>query len=476
MSRQPAANEEIVLSTPAGESPRLQLRSRTAAPPSLAPLPLATNLLPQSSAVIFGADERCSVAVTRGTITLRCSPGTSVGGAVLSFGAFRLPQNASLQLRLTSSGAPGFQAALTSKGADAHGPRPLGAGETLLPLPQLEENAEPQIVLLAPAEGGEIVLASAEIVPAATAARARESSAWLWSLDAWRQAPAAVIEAARGRGIGRLFVALGIENGAIRHEPELRRFVGMARIAGIEVEAVEGDPDMVLPAGLSAAIARARIIAAYQRRVSHAERLAGVQYDVEPYILPGWGDHPVSYSGWTEAILQLSAAAGEKIDLVVPFWVSGEEEGREFLRRVESAIRSLTVMSYRTEAPVLTQIAEPLLAWGAARGVKVRLALEAGQLPDETEEVFRPAESGTLTVMGGETPRVYLMEEEGVMEGARMFERSHKILISAVRLSFLGNERAMMKLARATAPLFSAWPSFSGFALHGLDWGQPSPP
>lgn len=473
--RQPADNEEIVLSIPAGESPRLQLRRRATAPAGLTPLPLATNLLPQSSAAPFGSDERCSVAATGGSFTLRCRPGTSIGGAVLSLGPFRLPQNASLRVRLTTSEGAGFSAELTSKGAEASAPRPIRAGETLLPLPPLDENTEPQLVVIAPPEGGEFILSRMEIAPATPAARPRESAAWIWDSGKWRDAPSTLIGSARLRGVGRLFITLDISDGALRHERELRRFVAMARAAGIAVEAVEGDPRMVLSDGLKAATARARAYAAYQQKAAAAERLAGIQYDVEPYVLPGWGDHPVSYSGWAEAILRLSAAAGEKVDLVLPFWVSGEEDGREFLRRVEPATRSLTIMSYRTEAPVLTQIAEPLLAWGAARGIKVRLALEAGQLPDETEEVFRPAASGTLAVAGGPHPRVYLLGKEGIMEGARMFERSHKILIPAQRLSFLGNEEAMAQLAGATAPVFSAWPSFSGFALHGLDWDRPTP-
>jgi hypothetical protein len=71
--------------------------------------------------------------------------------------------------------------------------------------------------------------------------------------------------------------------------------------------------------------------------------------------------------------------------------------------------------------------------------------------------------------MPGARPRAYLLERSGVMNGAAMFERRNWFTIEARRLSFLGREKAMRDLADAMVPIFSAWPSFGGFALHGLD-------
>jgi hypothetical protein len=227
---------------------------------------------------------------------------------------------------------------------------------------------------------------------------------------------------------------------------------------------------MILPDGLAAATARASAFAAYQKQAAPEERLAGIQYDVEPYVLAGWGRHPVGYSAWADSVLRLREAAGERVDLVVPFWIAYEEEGRSFLGRIAPAVRMLTVMSYRTELPLLTQVAEPLLAWGAAEGVKVRLALESGNLADETEQVFRPAAEGTLAVTPGAEPRVLLLAASGSVAGARMYAQQSTVSVPARRLSFLGREEAMMDLARRTEPLFSAWPSFAGFAFHGLKW------
>jgi hypothetical protein len=437
---------------------------------ALPPLPLATDILAGVDPEPFGSERRCTVAKDGGATRLRCRPGSSIAGFVFPFLGTRLPRGAELQLLMETAGSPLFKAQVTARGADAEALRYLAPGVTPLPLPSLGERAEAQLVILAPPEGGELILSGAKIMPLQAPPHLAQASAWAWDPARWRDDPAGTVAAARRKGIERLFVTLEMGNADLRHASELRRFVRMAGAAGIKVEAVEGDPAMILPVGLAAASGRARAFAAYQQRARPEERLAGIQYDIEPYVLPAWGRHPVDYAAWANAVLRLREAAGEPVDLVLPFWIGHEEEGRAFLRGVAPAVRILTIMSYRTELPLLTQIAEPLLAWGAAEGVKVRLALEAGALADETEQLFRPAGVGTLAVMPGEEPRVLLLQAPAAVPGAQMYVQQPAAVIPARLLSFLGNEAAMRDLARRTEPLFAAWPSFAGFAFHGLEW------
>ena len=470
LPRRPEAGEDIVVSRAAGAAQRISLRKRSSAVAALPPLPLATDILAGVEAEAFGRERRCAQEKIPGGLRLRCRAGSSMAGFVAPLPGARLPRGAPLQLLLESEGTTGFKAEVTSKRADAEALRPLGPGVSTLPLPELGERTEAQLVLVAPAGGGELILKSARIMPVQALARTPDTSAWAWEPERWRDDPHRTLAAARRLGVQRLFVTLEVADGSLRHASELRRFVRLASASGIKVEAVEGDPRMILPQGLDAALVRARAFADYQRNAGADERLSGVQYDVEPYVLPEWGRNPVGYPAWAEAVLRLRQGAGEPVDLVVPFWVGEEEEGQAFLRRVAPAVRILTVMSYRTELPLLTQVAEPLLAWGAAEGVKVRLALEAGSLADEAEQVFRPAARGTLAIMQGAELRVLLLAASGAIPGAQMYAQHSASVVPAQRLSFLGREEAMMELARRAQPLFSAWPSFVGFAFHGLKW------
>ncbi|UZK71172.1 hypothetical protein OKW76_01490 [Sphingomonas sp. S1-29] len=473
LPRRPGEDEMLVLLQPAGGPPSVALRRpHKEGPVSWGPLPLFSDLLATAQPVSFGSDGRCEVGATaKGNHRLDCRPGTSISGATWMLGG-RVPVGGAIGAQFSTSGDRRFRAEITARGADATSPALLATGNDRLRLPQPVADQPIQLAVFGPTEGGTLELNRLEIVPSATPAVRNALSAWAWEADLWRNDPAALVAAARSRGIGRLFVSLDIARGVVRDARALGRFVTLARAAGVEVEAVEGDPRMVQPEGLQQARARAEAFAAYQRRARPAERLAGIQYDVEPYILPGWGKGQESYDGWASAIVQLAAAAGEPVDLVLPFWVAGSADGAAFLNRVAPAVRVMTVMSYRTDAAVLSQIAEPLLAWGSRHGKSIRLSLEAGPLPDEVEEVFIPAAAGTLAVMPGPTPRVLQLASAGVVPGARMYRFHQRTTIRGSAQSFLGSEAPMLAMATATAPTFSAWPAFSGFALHGLDWSR----
>jgi hypothetical protein len=468
LPRMPAPGDEVVLTGPVGGPLKAELRGQ-ALPNVLPPLPVGSDLLPLAAPQAFGSDGRCSVTGAPKRFVLRCRPGTSTSGAVLAFPGSRLPAGGRLQLSVASSGSGGFSAALTKLGADANRVFALRAGIALDPLPALGEEPA-QLVILAPPEGGELTIAELQIVADPAVEPVRKLSAWSWAPATWRNSPEATLRKAKHLGLSRLFVTLDIVDGRLRGGPALASFVRLATAAGIAIEAVEGDPRMVLPEGRAAAILRARAFAGYQSGAAADERLGGIQYDVEPYVLSEWGNAGADHDAWGAAILALAEAAEARVDLVLPFWVANEPEGRRLLETVAPAVRGVTVMSYRTSRGELTQVAEPLLAWGAAKGVPVRLGLEAERLHDEQEEVFRRADTGTLAIFPGARPRLLIPDRPGTVAGAQMYRSSGRSRIAAARISFLGEERRMLDMAAGTSGLFSAWPSFSGFALHGLDW------
>jgi hypothetical protein len=228
---------------------------------------------------------------------------------------------------------------------------------------------------------------------------------------------------------------------------------------------------MVTEAGLAAAEARARAIASYQRSARPEARLGAVQYDIEPYTLPAWGRHPADYRGWSEAVRRLARAAGEPLHLVLPFWLAEEEEGRTFLSQVAPAVSGVTIMAYRTDAAMITRFAEPLLHWAGNAGKPLRVALEAGPVREETEELFVAAPHGRIAVrQAGEKAIATLLGEEASLPGARMFASTGVVRVRPERVSFLGAEQRMIATAEALAAPLAAWPAFDGFAYHGLAW------
>lgn len=314
-----------------------------------------------------------------------------------------------------------------------------------------------------PAADGEDASRVAHAVPTGTAA-------WAWDAEAWIAHPDRLIDDAKRRGLDRLFITLPITAGAVRDPGLLRLFLRRAHAAGIEVDAVEGDPGMIDGDGLAAAVARARAIAAFQAAAPPGERLAGVQYDIEPYVRPGWRDREDSYLAWADSIRTLASTLGTTVDLVAPFWLAGTDRGRAMLDRAAPAVRMVTAMAYRTNPAAIQRIAEPMLAWGTRQGKPVRIALEAGRLEDETETRFVQAARGTLALFPGDPPRVTLLDHADALPGATMFAVAGKTHIRAAALSYQGDEAAMLRDAARLRPIFGAWPGFAGFAFHGVAW------
>ncbi|WP_076743523.1 hypothetical protein [Sphingomonas jeddahensis] len=202
---------------------------------------------------------------------------------------------------------------------------------------------------------------------------------WIWDPGAWEQRGAPLLARARELGIRRLFVGLRIIDGAICDPHKLDRFVHEARAAGIFVDAVEGDPQMVDRHGLRIAVRRAQAIRAFQNNTSQDGRLGGVQFDIEPYVGPGWRGDARAFSRWGQAVAVLADAVDEAVDLVVPFWLldgSADPAARNMLLRVARCVRVFTVMLYRSDTAELHRLTAIWAAWGGEMGIPMRFALE----------------------------------------------------------------------------------------------------
>lgn len=470
LPRGPLAGEDIVVTTPVGGEPRLSFRSREAGVSVIQPLPLNENLLALGRLSLFGSEGRCrGSSGASASQTIQCSAGEAVAGAVMTFDE-RLPRNAALNLSIGSASSPGFKVQLVARGAEADHPVLL---QPRTNLDVAAVNGPVQVVFVAPKGGGQLALSETKLVPVSLEQASADVSAWAWDPGHWRQQGEQLITAAKSRGLKRLFVSLDIQGGKLLHAERLSRFNATASAAGIQIEAVEGDPNLVLPTGRAAALQRAKAIASFQKLAPRGQRLAGVQYDIEPYTLAQWGGSgAASYRSWKETILLLARELGGPIDLVLPFWIANEEGGRDLLGEVAPHVRSVTIMSYRTDLALLSQIAEPLLAWGVDHRIPIRIGLEAGTIADETEQLFTASASGTLAVTGGETPKVALLADDAAVPGAAMFKGRHLQHIPGGMISFQGDEERMRALAMRAAPLLAAWPSFAGFAFHGLKWSD----
>jgi hypothetical protein len=206
-----------------------------------------------------------------------------------------------------------------------------------------------------------------------------------------------------------------------------------------------------------------------------AARLAGLQFDVEPYLLPEYGAARIDWDARYLAMARtLREAAGNlRLELVLPFWWDGKTA---LLDGLAPLVDGLAVMDYRTDPAQLGSFAIPFLDWGARHGRQVRIALEAGPIAAETQRRYVRADAGEaaglLHLRLGGQQVLAVLREPVVATGDRSgapFRLQSTREIDGSATTFHHDKAALLRLLPALESDFSAWDgAFGGIALHEL--------
>jgi hypothetical protein len=456
------------------------LPASTPAPEAPGPMPLGVNLLAGigMTARTFGVEERASATLQDGRLRIACRPGPRPAGVLLQ-GPWYLPR-ADVVLQAAFSGAGRFtwrvaDARLAAReGAvdlgDVAATAKLNHARLALP-PNLDRASWRQFTVLCPQEGGTLALDALTLEPTAAPSNRPPRSTWVWDRSEWRERGDALIDWAAAQGLGEVFVTVPLLDARVAEPEALAAFVRRAGARGVAVTAVEGDPHMVLPDQHAPSSARARAYAAYNAGAEPAARLKGMQFDVEPYLLPATVLDPAQRDRrFLELAAALRQASGSMpLEFVVPFWWDSK---RELLRELARHADGLAVMDYRTDPGQIQRFAAPFLDWGVEHRKRVRIALEAGPIAAEEQLRYRRVEAGAkgdllLTEHEGQQVLV-LLRAPGVVSQGRMYALGGSRIIDGSATTFHRDKAAMMRLLPQLENVFGAWKSFNGMALHEL--------
>jgi hypothetical protein len=444
-------------------------------------MPMRNALLPQLQMRVFGAEERVSARLDKDHLDMQCQPGTQPAGVILS-APWSLPMaDTALVFRHRGQGQFELLAADAALAAKESGVR-IGVIESTpaamdmnlrLPLTApaagLERGQWRHFSIACGSSGGALHLTALRLepVPAAVPPRSR----WQWSATEWRTAPGSVLDRAVRHGVRVLFVAVPFSQGRIAEPDALASFIRLANARGIDIWSVDGDPRMVLPSEHADAVQRVRAYAAYNARHPLA-KLAGVQFDVEPYLMqdhaPGQAPDP---SAWDQPYLELvrklsQAAAGLPLEMVVPFWWADKAD---FLATLAPHVTSLNVMDYRTRHDEIYRFAAPFLDWGVRHHKKIRIALEAGPVKPEHFQRYARSGAGTVWLLKSGPHTVLLQLKEALPNpSGPAFQLAGSWVADGTATSFMHAPQRMLEMLPALEREFAAWPSFDGMALHEL--------
>jgi hypothetical protein len=449
--------------------------------PRPGPMLLGANLLERMQARAFGVEERVKLRIEHGRLAVDCGAGTRPAGVLLT-GPWFLPR-ARLRLAASYSGGAGFalQAADSAAAAKETAfdlgtlPAHAAAAVSKLALPsKLEPTGWRHFVLQCPAQAASLSLDSLSIEPdPAPGARPAARSTWVWKAADWIERGPALLDWAAAHGVRELFVTVPFKNDKVREPARLAAFIRAAGRRGIRVLSVDGDPHMVLPDHQPALARMVRAYASYNAAVEPAARLAGLQFDVEPYLLPEYGAGRIDWDARYLAMARtLREAAGSlRLELVVPFWWDGKTA---LLDGLAPLVDALAVMDYRTDRGQVTEFAIPFLDWASRHGRQVRIALEAGEIAAETQRRYVRAdanEAANLLRMkiGNQQVLALLREPTAGAADAEGFRLQSTREIDGSATTFHKDKPAMLRLLPALENDFGAWgDAFGGMALHEL--------
>ncbi len=442
--------------------------------PAPEPVALRANLLAEMRARSYGVEERVQAQLENGRLQVVCRAGSRPAGVLLS-GPWYLPRaRASLRASFSGTGTFSWQVADAAQAAresalDMGAIHAAGKASASLPLPErLDRGSWRHFVLACPAGAATLSLDALTLEPEVQKQTAPRAT-WVWDRSEWRERGDALLDWAVGEQLGELFIVVTLEDGKVKEPQLLSAFVRRARERGIAVSAVEGDPHMALPGHRAATVARARAYADYNAAAEPAGRLAGVQFDIEPYLLP---EHLLPAASLNAEYLATAAALRDAagplaLEFVVPFWWN---DNREVLDGLARSADALSVMDYRTDPAQIVEFAVPFLDWAAANGKRVRIALEAGALPAETQRRYRRAgsgEAGDMLLLSFEGQQVLaLLRQPMLLPGAQAYKLTGSRHIDGSATTFRKNKDALRALLPRLEADFGAWPGFHGIALH----------
>lgn len=297
-------------------------------------------------------------------------------------------------------------------------------------------------------------------------------STWIWQPALWMPEHQEVLwHQLEDADINRIYISIPLDETTWQpqNRDKLREFIRTAKNKKLSVWAVEGDPYAILPEGRQHFTQRAAAYAAYNQSVPVEEKLDGIQYDIEPYLIPGFHLKPASgYKAYLETMKTLKSHLNMPLESVLPFWIAeGNKDRTKFMEKLGGIVDGLAVMDYRTNPAQIKKLAEPFLNWGKRFDKPVQIALEAGPLPDEYHRVYHPAQTGEIWIQTLQNQPVLIVLKQGHKNPKGLsFAYSHQTLSKSDTTTFNADIRTLIQLLPTLQTYFSNWHNYQGLALH----------
>jgi hypothetical protein len=302
-------------------------------------------------------------------------------------------------------------------------------------------------------------------------AQSGRSGLWVWRYREAIEDPGAILSTCRRHSLSRVMIQMpASEDGPEIWRAYVRLLVTL-RESGIEVVALDGYPEAIYePQQLAEKVRRLFSLV-------EPHLLAGVQLDIEPYLLPGFLDDETGPIQYLNAIDLIKEMIGQRthLSVVIPFWLTTVAvRGRPLAFAVMDRVDEVVVMSYRTDLDEVKSLSDDTLRYGDLIGIPVWLAVETITLPVEQRVTLKrePCLHLADAVLDRLHRRLMFppfsspLSKDDHREGFRVH---HRMTVRPERITFAGRPRSDVEKAVRTLLNTVAHRSFAGIVIHDFD-------
>ncbi|MEQ8188070.1 MAG: hypothetical protein ABRQ39_08880 [Candidatus Eremiobacterota bacterium] len=230
---------------------------------------------------------------------------------------------------------------------------------------------------------------------------------------------------------------------------KIGRLISDISVINVRVYALDGSKDYALPEYHASVLETVDEIIQYNEQAETCEKFYGIQYDIEPYLLP---EFKTEKQGWIlENYIELLTKISDKtsgnglaFSVAIPFWFDSPDPCTKEIRTVTvggvkkplveyiiEVTDNIAIMDYRTVAygnNGIIALAQNELAYASLKNKKVFIGLETKPL---TEENLTFASTGLTTMKSVmEEAKKKLIEYDSFSGFAIHEYRSYKKLVN----------------------------------------------
>ncbi|WP_442599854.1 hypothetical protein [Neobacillus sp. D3-1R] len=219
-------------------------------------------------------------------------------------------------------------------------------------------------------------------------------STWIWNPFLIQTEPHQILSFSKKEGIKEIYLQINQELPQKRYMD----FIEQAHKEDIRVFALGGEPTWGLESEIQIPLQFLKWIEEYNVGVNQEQQFDGIQFDIEPYLLPNWSSNQSQIiSQWMSVLSQFVEEAHKaelQVSGVLPFWldqISINHPRQTLSEWIINRFDHIVVMAYRDQAEGpngILAISKTEVSYANSIGKPIMIAIETMDTPEGKHLTF----------------------------------------------------------------------------------------